>query len=481
MFASMKLADLLFLVLLTAVVMIPVHGKRRHAPYGWFEYTPIISPQVAEANATMPQLAGTLASTIIKQPVYVSMTTISTRLGDLHKTISEILMGPVIPDRIYLFVSRSPYLLDEGIRTINITPELNVLAHFYPLSIVFVENIGPHRKLLPLLDRKWREDCVIITMDDEMKYWLGNYVHQLIKYYAASGKESVVTLKARRLAFCDQHPHKLLSYTQWGEAAHGMHEFFLLPTGTGGILYRPKFFHPVVFDRNLLNLTRTTDDLAFRLATMVKGVFVATGCRVLSANPKLAVLNHVGSTLRHGHCDEDAAIVPSRLVPLPTTLSLRESGTVTKKTTTTTTTTASSVVRLRSGVSASTTTSKQTTVSTHIDVAVDTTQAPAKPSSIVGSDRAMEPKSELMNSNRRLRAEKGLYTNFNMREGNDKSAEKALNYLAELQLLDMTVYVSNYLAFERPNCFEDNTELLSFPGGNVSCMLQTCRKWRPSK
>jgi hypothetical protein len=52
----------------------------------------------------------------------------------------------------------------------------------------------------------------------------------------------------------------------------------LLPTGTGGVLYRPSFFHPIVFDRQLLNLTSTGDDLTFRLATMARGVPVVTAC-----------------------------------------------------------------------------------------------------------------------------------------------------------------------------------------------------------
>jgi hypothetical protein len=40
----------------------------------------------------------------------------------------------------------------------------------HPVSIVFTENIGPHRKLLPLLSRKWNEDCVIMTTDDDLGY-----------------------------------------------------------------------------------------------------------------------------------------------------------------------------------------------------------------------------------------------------------------------------------------------------------------------
>ena len=44
------------------------------------------------------------------------------------------------------------------------------------------------------------------------------------------------------------------------------------------MLYRPRFFDPVVFDRDLLNATVTGDDLLFRLATFAKGVKVVTAC-----------------------------------------------------------------------------------------------------------------------------------------------------------------------------------------------------------
>jgi len=49
-----------------------------------------------------------------------------------------------------------------------------------------------------------------------------------------------------------------LPVRQWPEAAPGLRELLLLPTGTGGVLYRPRFLHPlVVFDRRLVNITRT--------------------------------------------------------------------------------------------------------------------------------------------------------------------------------------------------------------------------------
>lgn len=65
---------------------------------------------------------------------------------------------------------------------------------------------------------------------------------------------------------------------QWPIAPPAVREMLLLPTGTGGVLYRPSFFHPIVFDKQLLNLTATGDDLSFRLATLARGVPVVTAC-----------------------------------------------------------------------------------------------------------------------------------------------------------------------------------------------------------
>ena len=64
----------------------------------------------------------------------------------------------------------------------------------------------------------------------------------------------------------------------WPETRPARQELLMLPTGTGGVLYRPSYFHPIVFDENLRNLTLTGDDLLFRLATLAMGVPVVTSC-----------------------------------------------------------------------------------------------------------------------------------------------------------------------------------------------------------
>ena len=47
-------------------------------------------------------------------PVYITMTTISSRVHHIENTIISLLNGDVLADRIYLFISSEPFLLDAG-------------------------------------------------------------------------------------------------------------------------------------------------------------------------------------------------------------------------------------------------------------------------------------------------------------------------------------------------------------------------------
>ena len=77
-----------------------------------------------------------------------------------------------LPDKICLYLSEEPYLLDDGFKDKKITNS-ELLKYINDNSIIdikWVKNIGPYRKLLPLLKDKWDEDCIIITIDDDTIY-----------------------------------------------------------------------------------------------------------------------------------------------------------------------------------------------------------------------------------------------------------------------------------------------------------------------
>ena len=217
-------------------------------------------------------------------PVYVSLTTISSRISRVAYSIKALLKGTVRPNRIYLMVSEDSFLLDKGTKREKLPRDLVNLKAAFPdvVHIVFVKNYGPHRKLLPMLAKFWKEDVLLITVDDDnnrSQTERSATVANLLRYFRRSKGTSVVALRVRRIGLCDEVPHKIMSYRRyWGGATPGREEQLLLPTGTGGVLYRPRFFHPVVFSDKLRELTKVGDDLTFRIACMAGGTPVLTGC-----------------------------------------------------------------------------------------------------------------------------------------------------------------------------------------------------------
>lgn len=175
------------------------------------------------------------------QPLYLSLTTIHSRIYGIASTIESIISGTVWPDHIYIFVSRDPYLLDLGVSPEYIMSEskgkLIDMALIYPwISIIFTDNIGPHRKLLPLLAKKWDEDCVIITIDDHETY-KKTALESLLLYYESSNRQAVIALRTRRMGICsDAPPWRISPYTNhlkglWPVASSGRKEMLTLPTG----------------------------------------------------------------------------------------------------------------------------------------------------------------------------------------------------------------------------------------------------------
>ena len=160
------------------------------------KYKQLLSPSLQQTP---------FASTLVGHPVYVSLTTIHARIYGISETIESIVYGSLLPDHIFLYVSFEPYLLDEGVTVEYIfknSLNLQRLIVSYPfISIIFTNNIGPHRKLLPLLSQKWKENCIIITIDDHEIY-LYNTLLSLINYYIATNRSSIIALRSRRIGIC---------------------------------------------------------------------------------------------------------------------------------------------------------------------------------------------------------------------------------------------------------------------------------------
>lgn len=182
-----------------------------------FENTRMFDTREAGGQNLVLDRGGTEGSNLIGGlPVYVSLTTISKRLHLLGPTIQSIIVGSVVPSMIYIFISTDPHLIDTGICEDDFMDEqtrlVDLLHFFHNIKFVFTENIGPHRKVLPLLYHKWDEDCVIISVDDDHIY-SHHWLRDMLAYYVHSKGQAIISTRARRIAICSgQAPFHVAPY-----------------------------------------------------------------------------------------------------------------------------------------------------------------------------------------------------------------------------------------------------------------------------
>lgn len=204
-------------------------------------------------------------------PVYVSCTSIFQNQHLLFQTLQSIISQTKKPDKIFVYLSEKPYLLDMGFSNKIIThpPLLDLLQHNQPLiSVCWVDNEGSFRKLIPLLKKKWHEDCIIITVDDDTVYEKNMIHNMVVDYYK---HECVVnyrgfTPKMKTLDDFDYLKRDRLVKKH----------LYNFSTGKGGVLYKPQFFHDtgqLVFRRDIYNeTTQCQDDIWFYLLRILNKI-----------------------------------------------------------------------------------------------------------------------------------------------------------------------------------------------------------------
>lgn len=199
--------------------------------------------------------------------VIIGLTTMRRRLSTLHLTLTSLLQQDYPSFEVRVFVSRQPFLLDEGVVEL---PEdcLQLDPSGERLKWEWVNNIGPYRKLLPILAGADADDALIVTADDDTKY-PADWLSRLVYFHQRHG--GIVSYRGHRI----RHEGNALSrYRKWMTGGIDENPSVLnLPTGKDGVLYRKKFFHSGVLDVGAaLRICRTADDLWFKWHTVIYGV-----------------------------------------------------------------------------------------------------------------------------------------------------------------------------------------------------------------
>lgn len=195
-------------------------------------------------------------------PIYISLTSIYKNQNILLLTLKSLINQSLKPTQIYLYLSQFPFLLDSGFPNRIITD--NALQKFININknnitIKWVNNIGSYRKLIPLLKEKWQEDCIIITVDDDI-ICNKNLIKNLVYYYNIH--KCVIGNRGFTPKF-----DSLYNFNYQTRFKTIQKYAFNFLTGCGGILYKPEFFHKtgqLIFNENIfLKTCRTQDDIWF--------------------------------------------------------------------------------------------------------------------------------------------------------------------------------------------------------------------------
>jgi len=202
--------------------------------------------------------------------VYISLTSIYQNQDILLHTLHSIINQTKLPDKIFLYLSEEEYILDKGFKNKNITniDLLNFINNNEIISLNWVKNTGPYRKLLPLLKDKWSEDCVIITIDDDTIYdnnLIKNMLEDYNKFKCVINYRSFTPLFINFKEFNYEKKEKLKDLSLYN-----------FPTGKGGILYHPSFFYKteeLIFNENIyLKLCDKQDDVWFYIIRVLNNI-----------------------------------------------------------------------------------------------------------------------------------------------------------------------------------------------------------------
>jgi len=201
--------------------------------------------------------------------IYISLTSIFQNQNILLKTLKSIKEQTLKPNKCIIYLSEEPYLLDAGFKDKTINNELNIFLKENELfEIKWCKNIGPYRKLLPLLKEKLEEDCLIITIDDDTEYH-----PSLIENYVNDYKDKNCCISYRGFTMMKNNENKI-DYDVRANLKNN--NLFNFHTGKGGVLYHPKFFSKtknIIFKRKIYTeCCETGDDIWFNFMRIANGI-----------------------------------------------------------------------------------------------------------------------------------------------------------------------------------------------------------------
>ncbi|WP_017803473.1 glycosyltransferase [Winslowiella toletana] len=225
----------------------------------------------------------------------LNLTTTRGRLDLCSATVWSLIHQTFTPDTIIIWVSREPYMSDEGINEYpGWLPEINRIKNI--VKIVHVRNTGPYRKIIPAL-RAAELDDVLIYADDDVIYG-SMWLETLLKsYHQHQGKHVIaarIRVKSKNvLGFDKSYNHYKICATPTNFTAN-----FII-TGVGGCVIARRHVR-----RELLNIDAfievapKTDDLWISKIIELSGTTVTCSPEAMD---HVLEINHSNNALSHSN------------------------------------------------------------------------------------------------------------------------------------------------------------------------------------
>lgn len=204
-----------------------------------------------------------------KDNVTVSLTSHGKRVADFAPfAIYSIFHQTMLPNRIVLNINREKWTEDN-------LPELIKKLQIAGLEVNLCEDVGPHTKLLPALEKY--PDDVIITVDDDV-YYEDCLIADLLADFRQKNEPCVICRAGSVLAM---QSNEILPYSHWQDAEkYAAKNSIISPHGYCGVLYAPHIFSDEVFNKSVYRqYCKNADDIWFSIIEIIEHIPVYMSSR----------------------------------------------------------------------------------------------------------------------------------------------------------------------------------------------------------
>lgn len=199
-----------------------------------------------------------------EKDLIISLTSYGQRVvNSVPYAIYSIFQQTKLPNRIILFLDKKKWNDDNLPKTLKNLKQSG-------LEIIYCEDIGPHTKLIPALERF--PNNVIITLDDDVLYnW--KTIEELYVGYLNSDKKSVICHWA---ALPEKNNNIYIPYNEWKDDKYGNKHSLLSPFGVAGVLYPPNIFDNEIFNKEIIRkYCKQADDIWFWIMEVRCGINIS--------------------------------------------------------------------------------------------------------------------------------------------------------------------------------------------------------------